>query len=149
MNGARRDREPGLRGRTESSMRRTIPLHRRPFAVATLVFRPSCPSHRILDFLLASWNSGSHTEFFTVIQLGRGLGCQEQCGHELRNLIVMDSISVAVPRARLVVVAEKEIGLALQRIKFDFIEQLTESKSREFVHIGNLKIHRKLYFIPV
>jgi hypothetical protein len=50
------------------------------------------------------------------------VGREQESGHELGNLIVVHTVAVSVPSARLIVIVEEEIRLAIEGIEFDFIE---------------------------
>jgi len=59
----------------------------------------------------------------------------------------VNAVSVAIPLAWLIMIAEKIVGLPAGRVPVDFIQQPAEIRRGEFVDVGNLKIHRQLDFI--
>src|SRR5207302_7083937 len=61
--------------------------------------------------------------------------------------LILSPIAIAVPLAGLIVVAEKELGLAVGGVAVHFIQQLAELRGGELVHVGNLKIHGQLDFV--
>ena len=145
--GAGRDGQPSVVRGTEASVFRCVPLHWCALAVAAFLFGPTDFPDGILDIFLASRRCGPHTNLFAVIhQRGLPRGEKESC-HQLGNLIILSPIAIAVPLAGLIVVAEKEVGLAVGGVAVHFIQQPAELRGGELVHVGNLKIHGQLDFV--
>src|SRR6202453_4989636 len=49
--------------------------------------------------------------------------------------------------ARLVVIAEKILRLAVRGVAVNLVEETTELRSRKLIEVSDLKIHRELNFI--
>ena len=122
-------------------------MHGCPFTVAALLLRPADFPDGILDVFLANGIGGAHADLFAVVHQRRRACGEKQSGHQLGNLVVVDAVPVTIPLARLIMIAEKIVGLPAGRVPVDFIEQLAEIRGGEFVDVGNLKIHRQLDLI--
>ena len=109
-------------GRTKPCVFRVVPLHGRALAVATLFFWPANFPDRILDVFLANGGRGPHADFFAVIhERGRARG-EKKSGHQLGNLVIVNAVSITIPLARLIVIAEKEVGVSVRRVAINLIE---------------------------
>ena len=109
---ARRHGKPWS-GVAESSIRVVAPLHRGAFAVAAFFFGPAGAANRIFNIFPPLRVVIFHADFFSVIHLRRGTSCEQKRGHKLRNLLVVDAVSVAVPSARLIMIVDCVSGSEL------------------------------------
>src|SRR5260370_12417893 len=144
---ARWHREPGPLRRTESCVFRLAPLHGGAFAVTAFFLGPADFSDWVPNVFFASRRRGPNPNLFAVVHEGGGAGREKQDRQELGNLIVVDTVSVAIPLTRLIVIAEKIVRLSDRGIIFHLVQQPAKIRRGELVYVGDLKIHWQLDFV--
>jgi hypothetical protein len=89
----------------------------------------------------------SHTQLFPVVHLRGAASSQQKGRHQLGDLIVVNSIAIAIPLAPLIVIAEEVLRLAISGVGLNIVEQTPELRSRKLIDVGDLKVHWELNLI--
>ncbi len=91
-----------------------------------------------------------HADFFAVVHERSGLGGEEHGGEDLVDLVVVDTVTVAIDGADVVVVVEDDEWLRTVDLGLDFFDVLAERCCIQLVVITvetDQHVHRKLQFV--
>src|SRR5207302_2361113 len=107
--------QPRALRRTEPGVLRCVSLHGCAFTVAALLLRPPELPDGILHVFLANGISGPHADLFAVVHEWSRASGEKERRHELGDLIVVAAFPVAIPSARLSMIAIGTVGLLAGR----------------------------------